>query len=172
MPAPARFARRPGIAPDRPVEGRRLHQRGNRGQAGLCAANHRAQSSPHPSLVEARVGGSRAMTPDLPTAYDQLTPEEAAQIDAVCDRFERAWKATNAGGPVPCLASFMEQPEGCARAVLHQELVALDRTCRLRYGVAEGPEEPGAAAEDSELLATHRLRHDSDVLAGLPMGWP
>ena len=112
------------------------------------------------------------MTPDLPTAYDQLTPEEAAQIDAVCDRFEQAWKKTKAGGPMPCLASFMEQPEGCARAVLHQELVALDRTCRQRYGVAEGPEEPGAAAEDSELLATHRLRHDSDVLAGLPMGWP
>src|SRR5262249_11990867 len=123
-------------------------------------------------LVEARIGGSRAMTPDLPTAYDQLTPEDAAQIDAVCDRFERAWKATKAGGPVPCLASFMEQPGGCGRAVRHQGLVARHRPCRQRYGVAEGPEEPGAAAEDSELLATHRLRHDSDVLGGLPMGWP
>ena len=98
------------------------------------------------------------MTPDLPTAYDQLTPEEAAQIDAVCDRFEQAWKKTKAGGPMPCLASFMEHPEGSARAVLLQELVALDRTCRQRYGVAEDPGELGAAAADSELLATHHLR--------------
>jgi hypothetical protein len=37
------------------------------------------------------------MSPDQPTEYEQLTPEEAAQIDAVCDRFERAWKETKAG---------------------------------------------------------------------------
>jgi tetratricopeptide (TPR) repeat protein len=111
------------------------------------------------------------MTPDLPTTYDQLTPEEAAQIDAVCDRFEQAWKKTKAGSPAPCLASFMEHPEGSARAVLLQELVALDRTCRQRYGVADDPGELGPAAEDSELLATHDLRQDTDVLAGLP-GWP
>ena len=76
------------------------------------------------------------MSPDLPTAYEQLTPEEAAQIDAVCDRFERAWKGAKAGGPVPCLASYLGHGHGPARAVLLQELIALDRTCRKRYGLA------------------------------------
>jgi hypothetical protein len=32
------------------------------------------------------------MSPDLPTEFEQLTPEEVADIDAVCDCFELAWK--------------------------------------------------------------------------------
>ena len=76
------------------------------------------------------------MSPDLPTAYEQLTPEEVADIDDVCDRFERAWKGAQAGGPVPCLASYLGHGHGPARAVLLQELIALDRTCRKRYGLA------------------------------------
>src|SRR5262249_23840298 len=172
--ASARCARRPGTAADRPVEGRRLHERGERGEAGLRAAHHRAQGPPHPPAVETRVGGSRAMTPDLPTLYDELTPEEATQIDAVCDRFEGAWKETKAGGPVPALASFMGHGQGPVREVLLQELIALERTCRERYGLAAGPEdskELNAGAEEA-ISATHRFRRGTDVAAGRPAGWP
>jgi hypothetical protein len=58
------------------------------------------------------------MSPDRPTAYEQLTSEEAAHIDSVCDRFERAWKETRAGGPVPRLASYLGHGHGSAREVL------------------------------------------------------
>ena len=69
------------------------------------------------------------MSPDLPTAYEQLTPEEVADIDDVCDRFERAWKEATTGGSEPCIATFMGDRQGAARAVLFEELVALDREC-------------------------------------------
>jgi hypothetical protein len=56
------------------------------------------------------------MSPDQPTEYELLTPEEAAQIDAVCDRFEQAWKEAKAGGPVPRLASYVGQGLAIAAA--------------------------------------------------------
>jgi tetratricopeptide (TPR) repeat protein len=115
------------------------------------------------------------MNPDQPTEYEQLTPEEAAQIDAVCDRFERAWKGARAGGPVPCLASFMGHGHGPARAVLLQELIALDRTCRDRYGLAArpaGPDELDTQAGATAAPATHRPGGGTDVPAGRPADWP
>jgi hypothetical protein len=30
------------------------------------------------------------MTPTPPSEYEQLTPQEAAQVDAACDAFEQA----------------------------------------------------------------------------------
>jgi tetratricopeptide (TPR) repeat protein len=76
------------------------------------------------------------MSPD--TAYDQLSAEDAAEIDAVCDRFEQAWREMRAGGPVPRVTPFLGQREGPARAVLLRELMALQRACRERYGPAPG----------------------------------
>jgi serine/threonine-protein kinase len=115
------------------------------------------------------------MSPDPPTEYEQLTPEEAAHIDAVCDRFERAWKGTKAGGPVPRLASYLGDAHGLAREVLHQELVALEQTCRARYGLAvgfDGPEWPGPGADAPGNSATHPLRRRADAPAGRPADWP
>jgi tetratricopeptide (TPR) repeat protein/tRNA A-37 threonylcarbamoyl transferase component Bud32 len=114
------------------------------------------------------------MSPDSATAYEQLTPEEAAQIDAVCDRFERAWKETKGGGPAPCLAIFMEHSPASARAVLLQELVALDQTCRERYGLAVGPQdskELGVGAESQPISFTQRMG-STDRPVGRPVGWP
>jgi tetratricopeptide (TPR) repeat protein len=115
------------------------------------------------------------MSPEPPTAYEQLSPEEAAYIDAVCDRFERAWKESRAGGPVPRLASYLGHAHGPARPVLFRELAALDRACRERYGLTAGPEgsgELGAGAEASTDPATHPLCRRTDVPAGRPADWP
>jgi serine/threonine-protein kinase len=113
------------------------------------------------------------MIPDQPTAYEHLTPEEAAQIDAVCDRFERAWKESRAGGPVPCLASYLGGGDGAAREVLLRELVALDRACRERYGLvgAEESEVIGAAAA-AAYSATRPLAGRTDVPAAPSVDWP
>jgi WD40 repeat protein len=107
------------------------------------------------------------MSPD--TAYEDLAPEEAAQIDAVCDRFERAWKETMAGGPVPRLASYLGRTDWSAREVLLRELVALDQACRERYGRTvrpEGPPERGAGAEAAAGPDTRPMRR-----ADVPAGW-
>src|SRR5262249_61243695 len=86
VPSPARPARRARAAADRPVEGRRVHRRGDRGPAGLCAAHRRAKGPPHPATVETRAAGPRPMSPDRPTEHEQATPEEAAYVGAVADR--------------------------------------------------------------------------------------
>jgi serine/threonine-protein kinase len=105
------------------------------------------------------------VSPEPPSQYEQLTPEEAAQIDAVCLRFERAWKEARAGGPVPCLASFLDQSHGSAREVLNWELSALDQACRERYGFAVG-------AEASADAPTRPAGRYADAVAGPLAGWP
>jgi tetratricopeptide (TPR) repeat protein len=116
------------------------------------------------------------MSPDPPTLYEQLTPEEAAHIDAVCDRFERAWKDTQVGGLVPRLASYLGPGHGSAHEALFRELVALDQACRQRYGLTarrEDDGEPGAGAGDPVPSATRPLhRARTDVPAGRPADWP
>jgi serine/threonine protein kinase len=107
------------------------------------------------------------MSPD--TAYDELAPEEAAHIDAVCDRFERAWKETTAGGPVPRLTSYLGHTDWSAREVLLRELVALDQACRERYGLTvrrEGPKELGAGAGAPAVPDSCPQRR-----AEVPAGW-
>jgi tetratricopeptide (TPR) repeat protein len=114
------------------------------------------------------------MSPDPPAAYEQLTPQEAAEIDAVCDRFERAWKATQTGGPVPHLASYDGNGSGPAREVLLHELAALDRACRERYGPAArlGPAEGLAARAEAPVTSATRLHRRGDGHAGRPADWP
>src|SRR5579871_382780 len=81
------------------------------------------------------------MSPDPPSQWEQLTPQEAAQIDSVCLRFERAWKAVGPEGTIPSLANFLEGCGARERTVLAQELIALDQACRQRYGVPFRPED-------------------------------
>src|SRR5437879_6095620 len=73
--------------------------------------------------------------------YEQLSPEQAARVDAACDGLERAWKAAQAGGTPPLIATYLESYPEPERSVLVQELVALDRACRHRYGVPIRPED-------------------------------
>jgi serine/threonine-protein kinase len=115
------------------------------------------------------------VSPDPPSQYEQLTPEEVAQIDAVCLRFERAWKEASAGGPVPCLASFLDQSHGSAREVLNWELIALDQACRERYGFAVGAEDASKSGVGGEAWTdapTRPMRRPTAVTAGPLAGWP
>jgi serine/threonine protein kinase len=115
------------------------------------------------------------MSPDQPTEYELLSPEDAAQIDAVCDRFERAWKEAKAGGPAPSPASFVDQSHGAAREALIRELIALEQSCRERYGVTvqrEGSNELGAGAEAQGFPSTRLVRGGTEVPAARPTGWP
>jgi tetratricopeptide (TPR) repeat protein len=112
------------------------------------------------------------MSPDEPTMYEQLTPEEAAQIDAVCDGFEQAWKATRSEGSLPSLASYLDRCEGFARKILVRELLALDQACRQRYGVPVRPEDDEVidAALVAQSPSTTRCR--PVVPAGRSANWP
>ena len=73
------------------------------------------------------------MNPQPPTAYDQLSLEAAARVDAVCDGFEKAWKATRSGAAAPRVSTYLDPCEGPERTVLAGELLALDRACREHY---------------------------------------
>jgi WD40 repeat protein len=78
---------------------------------------------------------------DSPSSgHDTLPPEVVDRIDAVCDRFEAAWKAA-AGGEQPRIEDYLGTfPEG-ERAALLPELVLLDAYYRGRRGERPGPED-------------------------------
>jgi hypothetical protein len=78
---------------------------------------------------------------DSPSSrHDTLPPEVVDRIDAVCDRFEAAWKAA-APGAEPRIEDYLGTfPEG-GRAALLPELVLLDAHYRGRRGERPGPED-------------------------------
>jgi tetratricopeptide (TPR) repeat protein len=114
------------------------------------------------------------MTPSPPSRYEQLTPEEAARVDALCDDFEQAWKGTQTGSPLPSLASYLGRCGERARGVLADELVALDRACRNRYGIPlplhdePKPVEP----EDPAAALTYFMPRDARTPQPRPASWP
>src|SRR5262249_43784379 len=93
------------------------------------------------------------MNPDAAARYEQLSPEEAARVDAVCDRFEQAWKAVPAGGTLPGIARYLEPCGGPQRPVLLPEPVAPGRACRRRRGLPARAEEY-QALEDPPVPST------------------
>jgi eukaryotic-like serine/threonine-protein kinase len=115
------------------------------------------------------------MSPDPTIEFERLTAEEAAHVDAVCDRFERAWKDVKTGGQVPRVASYLGDGQGFTRDLLLSELVALDRACRERYGdtiAPEDPKDPGAGAEDLSPPDTRPGHRGPNAYAGRPTDWP
>jgi WD40 repeat protein len=72
--------------------------------------------------------------------HDTLPPEVVDRIDAICDRFEAAWKAA-APGAEPRIEDYLGTfPEG-ERAALLPELVLLDAHYRGRRGERPQPED-------------------------------
>src|SRR5215831_641364 len=131
-----------------PVAGRIEHYWFENAHTGLRvflrSAHHRAQNEPHPSALETRAQGAHAMNSERPNAYEQLSPEAAARVDAVCDGFEKAWRAARSGAEMPQLANFLNGCDENERTILAEELQVLDQACRERYGNA-GP--PGDAKD-------------------------
>jgi tetratricopeptide (TPR) repeat protein len=115
------------------------------------------------------------MNPERPSAYEQLSLEAAARVDAVCDGFEKAWKAARSGAGAPHVSTYLDSCKGPERSVLAGELLALDRAWRQRCGLAarlEHSKELGAAANARASSATRLHRRQSDVPAGRPADWP
>jgi tetratricopeptide (TPR) repeat protein len=110
------------------------------------------------------------MSSGLPTLCEELTVDQAALIDAVCDRFEQAWKEAIAGGPAPHLESYMGGDElGSAGAILVRELAALDRACRERYGrSARFGEAADAGSVDADTSVEHPVRQSGNVRTDQP----
>src|SRR5262249_17045992 len=147
VPAPAGFPPGARAATNRTLESGRLHQRGDRDPNGLRAAHDRAQGEPHSLALETRVRGAHPMNPERPSSYEQLSPEAAARVDAVCDGFEKAWKEARSEATAPRLWNYLDGYEGQERTILAEELQVLDRACRERYVRAVRPgdfNEPGA----------------------------
>jgi serine/threonine protein kinase/Flp pilus assembly protein TadD len=108
-------------------------------------------------------------------AYEQLTLEAAARVDAACDGFEKAWKAARSGAGAPQLSDFLDSFEDPERTVLAGELVALDQACRERYGCpaqTRDSKELGVAAQYTSPSPTRPLHGRTDVPAGRPADWP
>jgi tetratricopeptide (TPR) repeat protein len=115
------------------------------------------------------------MNSERPSAYEQLSLESAARVDAVCDGFKKAWRAARSGTAAPCLSTYLASCEGPERAVLAGELLALDRACRERYDLADLPEHSGeqrAAAAAPATSVTRPESRRSDVPAGGLGDWP
>jgi serine/threonine-protein kinase len=73
------------------------------------------------------------MTAGVPSD-DALRLSAEVRIDAVCGRFEAAWKAAETGGARPAIEAFLEGQAQPERAALLRELLALE----LEYRVASG----------------------------------
>lgn len=75
-----------------------------------------------------------------PTGYEQLRPADAALADAICDRFESAWKSVSAGGELPGIQPYLAGQQESVQSVLARELIALDRAHRERRGETLTPD--------------------------------
>src|SRR5205823_7069785 len=109
-------------------------QPGDRREAGLRRADRGTQAPLDPRLV---VAGGIGMNTTSSLTDDTLTPELIEVLEAVCDRFERAWKA----GGRPSLEDHLAAMPAAGRLVLFQELMALELSYRRRAGERPEPDE-------------------------------
>jgi eukaryotic-like serine/threonine-protein kinase len=77
------------------------------------------------------------MSGQLSTTSGDLSPDAARRLDAVCNRFEAAWK----GPTPPPVEDFLDGWEGTERHALLRELVALDVDYRRARGQVVRAEE-------------------------------
>jgi serine/threonine protein kinase/Tfp pilus assembly protein PilF len=110
------------------------------------------------------------MNPERPSAYEQLSPEAAARVDAVCDDFEKAWKAAQSGATMPQLSNFLNGCDEHERTILAEELQVLDRACRERYGYAIRPGDSNELGPAN--LAQTALDHQPGRRTGVAAGRP
>jgi serine/threonine protein kinase/WD40 repeat protein len=98
---------------------------------------------------------------------DPAWPEPLARrLDAVCDRFEAAWRAVRAGGPPPLPEDYLAGTAGPERELLRQELLQIDDHYRPRPPGADGatPALPPSSSSARTLpLRFGRLRAEPSV---------
>ena len=115
------------------------------------------------------------MNPERPSAYEQLSLEAAARVDAVCDGFEKAWKAARSGArrrtfrPISTVAKGPREafsPVSCSRSTEPGGSVAASLLGSNTPRNSEPRRAPGRAPP----LASDRRQ--SDVPAGRLADWP
>jgi serine/threonine protein kinase len=83
-------------------------------------------------------------------------PTQQARIDAICDRFEAAWRAAASSGERPRIEDYVGDPAASEYAILLCELAALDIAYRRLAG--ENPSVDEYAARFPDLDATRLAR--------------
>jgi hypothetical protein len=61
-------------------------------------------------------------------------PPTSDAIDAACDRFERAWQASRAGGPGPRIEDYLAEVPEAEHALLLRELILIELYHRTQAG--------------------------------------
>src|SRR5262249_29159642 len=107
------------------VENGRVQHRGNRGETRLRSQNRGTQAARHPQPLGSR--DSPMSKPQMP-GDDFLAPEQARQLDQLCDQFETAWKH----GHRPAIEPFLGDARGDDRMTLLRELLLVDLSYRSR----------------------------------------
>jgi serine/threonine protein kinase len=69
-----------------------------------------------------------------PADLEQLSAETLRQIEAICMRFETAWKTRNPDDPGPRIDDYLYEVAEPARRILQRELLALKMSYRARMG--------------------------------------
>src|SRR5262249_19087284 len=129
VPSIAQPAGRPRAAPAGAAEARRVHQRGGRRAPRLRPDYGAADAQVDPAELAAGDGGMRPAVPD---------PLEVAQrLNAVCRRFERAWR----DGRRPVLAAYLDEVSSEEQPGLFRELLALEVELRTDAGQPPTAEE-------------------------------
>jgi WD40 repeat protein/serine/threonine protein kinase len=101
------------------------------------------------------------MTGRTAQPWDSLPPDVLERVDALCERFEAAWKS----GTPPALPDYLAgaPPEG--RAALLKELLELEREYRARRGDSAAAEDYARLLPDDADLV-RRLWDQADELPG------
>src|SRR5262249_19026532 len=124
VPPAARPAGQSRAEDHRGLENGRAHQRRDRRQAGVRRRHGGAETAADPHSLGP---GGLVM---LKLSKQDLPPDQARHIDALCDRFEKSWQA----GLRPHLEEYLSDTQRLPRAVLLDELLKVEIACRRRHG--------------------------------------
>ncbi len=92
-------------------------------------------------------------------SFAGLTPQEARRIDAVCERFAKAWEVAAAQGhPGPRLEAFLDELPPAARRAGLAELFRVERDQRRRQGAPPAAADYRGRFPGHEELLAHLLR--------------
>ena len=103
---------------------------------------------------------------DQPTGDDNsfLPPSQEGRIDAVCDRFERAWKA----GQRPVVVDYLVDVAEADRAFVRAELIALDIAYRKRSGEPATEADYDSSANHTDSLGQPAKTVNLDASSNAP----
>src|SRR6516162_4026716 len=127
MPAAAPSPGRSRATAGRGAQDGGVHGGGDRGAADMRAADGETLAAIDPADLET---GAPVMNEASQLESGTLPLQLARRVNAVCNQFERAWKA----GQRPGIEEYLGDTPEPARSALLRELIALEIACRRRVG--------------------------------------